>query len=217
LSFVTESSSRSSEFIPALYNYFRDYDPSTERYVQSDPIGLAGGISTFAYVEANPISGIDLYGLMGGGGSGAAGRGGVSPFCGSRPTAGCIPRPKPSTECMKKWISDRYGPLGLYAVEEASLYSMFPDSGNLLDGGPAQGVTATAAWGAAKAVGVGGGIKVGEIMSVAAANPPAVAIAGGVTKTFTGIKNAAGVLGPGLLLWATTTNELAKQACECAK
>jgi RHS repeat-associated protein len=50
------------------YNYFRDYEPGTGRYVQSDPIGLRGGPNTYAYARANPSRRFDSRGLWDEGG-----------------------------------------------------------------------------------------------------------------------------------------------------
>ena len=47
------------------YAQLRDcYDPITGRFCQSDPIGLMGGLNTFAYVLNDPLRRIDPKGLV---------------------------------------------------------------------------------------------------------------------------------------------------------
>ncbi len=67
------------------YNYFRDYDPVTGRYLEPDPIGLVGGVNSFAYAR-DPISEIDPFGLMG-----------------RAPGRGRGPMPPPTTFCGSGW------------------------------------------------------------------------------------------------------------------
>jgi RHS repeat-associated protein len=43
-------------------NWHRDYDPKLGRYLQSDPIGIAGGLNPYAYVDADPVNWVDPRG-----------------------------------------------------------------------------------------------------------------------------------------------------------
>jgi RHS repeat-associated protein len=44
------------------YNYHRYYDPTMGRYLSADPIGLAGGMNLYPYVQGNAVNGIDPLG-----------------------------------------------------------------------------------------------------------------------------------------------------------
>lgn len=46
-----------------VISWNRFYDPETGRYVSADPIGLAGGMNLYAYVEGDPVNWIDIRGL----------------------------------------------------------------------------------------------------------------------------------------------------------
>ncbi|MFC3652911.1 RHS repeat-associated core domain-containing protein [Dyella humi] len=75
------------------YNVHRDYDPSTGRYTESDPLGFFGGqASTYAYVGGNPLSYVDPLGLA------------MSPLreCGGN-LAGCGDLPPPPDPCDDYW------------------------------------------------------------------------------------------------------------------
>jgi RHS repeat-associated protein len=77
-----------------FYNVNRDYNPALGRYIQSDPIGLAGGsLTTFGYVNGNPLGESDVDGLFPMSPSGFSCLGcHHAPFAGPAP----IPAPKPT-------------------------------------------------------------------------------------------------------------------------
>jgi len=43
-------------------NWMRDYDPTTGRYIEADPLGINAGANLYPYVSSNPLNLTDRKG-----------------------------------------------------------------------------------------------------------------------------------------------------------
>jgi len=86
------------------YNYFRYYDPSTGRYITSDPLGIEPSLNTYAYVDSNPLYWVDQFGLHHGKPHGQMGhRGGGRRTTVRFPGSSCGPEGSPKNYPNKFW------------------------------------------------------------------------------------------------------------------
>jgi RHS repeat-associated protein len=94
-------------------NYFRDYDPAVGRYVESDPLGLRGGINTYAYAYSDPLIWSDPQGTHP---PGSAGPGIETPWPWPIP-----PIVIPGTPENNAWVQSAYQQIGdaINTIEQA--------------------------------------------------------------------------------------------------
>ena len=96
------------------HNGFRDYAGSLKRYVESDPIGLRGGMNTFQYAKGNAFKFSDPLGTT---------------------TSTTSQQAQGTNACVKQYLQQHY-PDTASLIAEFSLFSYLPGSGNVKSGGP---------------------------------------------------------------------------------
>ncbi|KZX85441.1 hypothetical protein A3715_03715 [Oleiphilus sp. HI0009] len=106
-------------------NYFRDYDPELGRYIQSDPIGLAGGLNTYGYAYQSPLVWVDPTGEFG---VGAA----VGAACAAATLDGDETFGQAFCKIAFGAVSGALGPLGSFIADQVSPQVCGDDSDNAL-------------------------------------------------------------------------------------
>jgi RHS repeat-associated protein len=108
----------------AWNNGYRDYKSELGRYLQSDPIGLDGGVNTYVYAGNNPLNNIDQLGLQ----YLTAGMPSLSPF------------PSNATNCQKNALANGVAQMvpfaGLYLTLTGQNFTPSGD-GSILTSSPA--------------------------------------------------------------------------------
>ncbi len=61
--FVGAGQVNSDDDVELEYMHFRWFDPKIGRFISRDPLGPAGGVNLYSYVNNNPINRVDLLGL----------------------------------------------------------------------------------------------------------------------------------------------------------
>ena len=219
---------------PIHYNYFRDYDPQTGRYVQSDPLGLGGGINSFRYVNGRPTSLVDPLGLFEPGMVQETGVEFISSLFGKSTEERLPMRPvdkDPSAkklQCMRDYVQKHYGgKLGDTVITTLSANSMYSNDANMANGGAVGNLKTTVVNGTVKGAGVGvvnAGATAAQSYAVAAEATGvgssmvngAIFSAGTKAKSLIvgGVRWGGRVLLP-VTVVATFINQEASEACNC--